>query len=103
MTTVSTKKELISAIERREKQIIATGEIAASIRRKVKVKKGAKVGGLVLAIGGLPGDSVHRRNFSGTDGCRPYLLNRGGNSHGNRNPDSMRYHRRYCSSYYRGS
>ena len=53
MTTVSTKEELISAIERREKQIIATGEIAASIRRKVKVKKGAKVGGLVLAIGGL--------------------------------------------------
>lgn len=56
MTTVSTKQELISAIERREKQIIATGEIAASIRRKVKVKKGAKVakvGGLVLAIGGL--------------------------------------------------
>ena len=53
MTTVSTKQELISAIERREKQIIATGEIAASIRRKVKVKKGAKVGGMVLAIGGL--------------------------------------------------
>ena len=53
MTTVSTKQELISAIERRETQIIATGEIAASIRRKVKVKKGAKVGGLVLAIGGL--------------------------------------------------
>ena len=53
MTTVSTKEELISAIERREKQIIATGEIAASIRRKVKVKKGAKVGGLALAIGGL--------------------------------------------------
>lgn len=53
MTTVSTKQELISAIERREKQIIATGEIAASIRKKVKVKKGAKVGGLVLAIGGL--------------------------------------------------
>lgn len=53
MTTVSTKQELISAIERREKQIIATGEIAANIRRKVKVKKGAKVGGLVLAIGGL--------------------------------------------------
>ena len=53
MTTVSTKEELISAIERREKQIIATGEIAASILRKVKVKKGAKVGGLVLAIGGL--------------------------------------------------
>ena len=51
MTTVSTKQELISAIERREKQIIATGEIAASIRRKVK--KGAKVGGVVLAIGGL--------------------------------------------------
>ena len=53
MTTVSTKQELISAIERREKQIIATGEIAASIRKKVKVKKGAKVGGLLLAIGGL--------------------------------------------------
>ena len=53
MTTVSTKQELISAIERREKQIIATGEIAASIRKKVKVKKGAKVGSLVLAIGGL--------------------------------------------------
>ena len=53
MTTVSTKQELVSAIERREKQIIATGEIAASIRKKVKVKKGAKVGGLVLAIGGL--------------------------------------------------
>ena len=41
MTTVSTKQELISAIERRETQIIATGEIAASIRKKVKVKKGA--------------------------------------------------------------
>ena len=53
MTIVSTKQELISAIERREKQITATGEIAASIRRKVKVKKGAKVGGVVLAIGGL--------------------------------------------------
>ena len=51
MTTVSTKQELISAIERREKQIIATGEIATSIRRKVK--RGAKVGGVVLAIGGL--------------------------------------------------
>ena len=53
MTTVSTKQELISAIERREKQIIATGEIAASIRKKVKVKKGAKLGSLVLAIGGI--------------------------------------------------
>ena len=53
MTTVSTKQELISAIERREKQIIATGEIAASIRKKVKVKKSAKIGGLALAIGGL--------------------------------------------------
>ena len=31
MITVSTKQELISSIERREKQIIATGEIAASI------------------------------------------------------------------------
>ena len=31
MTTVSTKQELISAIERREKQIIATGEIDFSI------------------------------------------------------------------------
>ena len=53
MTTVSTKQELISAIERRETQIIATGEIAASIRKKVKVKKSAKIGGLALAIGGL--------------------------------------------------
>ena len=53
MTTVSTKQELVSAIERREKQIIATGEIAARFRKQVKVKKGAKVGGLVLAIGGL--------------------------------------------------
>ena len=53
MTTVSTKQELISAIESREKQIIATGEIAASIRKKVKVKKSAKIGGLALAIGGL--------------------------------------------------
>ena len=43
MITVSTKQELISAIERREKQIIATGEIAASISRKVIVKKDAKV------------------------------------------------------------
>ena len=53
MTTVSTKQELISAIERRETQIIATGEIAASIRKKVKVKKSAKIGGLALAIGGI--------------------------------------------------
>ena len=53
MITVSTKQELISAIQRREKQIIATGEIATSIRQKVKVKKGAKVRGVVLAIGGL--------------------------------------------------
>ena len=53
MTTVSTKQELISAIERRETQIIATGEIAASIRKKVKVKKSAKIGGMALAIGGL--------------------------------------------------
>lgn len=53
MTTVSTKQELVSAIERREKQIIATGEIAKRFRKQVKVKKGAKVGGLVLAIGGL--------------------------------------------------
>lgn len=53
MTTVRTKQELISAIERRETQIIATGEIAASIRKKVKVKKSAKIGGLALAIGGL--------------------------------------------------
>ena len=53
MTIVSTKQEFVSAIERREKQIIATGEIAARFRKQVKVKKGAKVGGLVLAIGGL--------------------------------------------------
>lgn len=53
MIRVSTKQELVSAIERREKQIIATGEIAASIRKKVKVKKGAKLGSLVLAIGGI--------------------------------------------------
>lgn len=53
MIIVSTKQELISAFERREKQIIATGEIAASIRKKVKVKKRAKVGGLFLAIASL--------------------------------------------------
>ena len=37
MTTVSTKQELVSAIERREKQIIATGEIAKRFRKQVKV------------------------------------------------------------------
>ena len=93
MTTVSTKQELISAIERREKQIIATGEIAASIRRKVKVKKGAKVGGLVLAIGGLLAIPF----TGGADSCRPYLFNWGGNSHGNTNTYPMRYCRSDCN------
>ena len=45
MTTVSTKQELVSAIERRETQIIATDEIAASIRRKVIVNS---IQGLIL-------------------------------------------------------
>lgn len=52
MRTVSTKTELKEALKARERKIIVTGDLAAQMRKKTKVKKAAKIGGLVLIIGG---------------------------------------------------
>ena len=52
MRTISTKAELKEALKARERKIIVTGDLAAQMRKKTKVKKAAKIGGLVLIIGG---------------------------------------------------
>lgn len=53
MVTVSTKEELKAAMDRHEPKILATGSLAESLRKKSKIKKGLRVGGLLLAIGGV--------------------------------------------------
>lgn len=53
MITISTKEELKNALERKETQIIATGELAKSMRRRSKVRKGTAIGGAALVIAGI--------------------------------------------------
>lgn len=53
MVTVSTKEELKAAMERHEPKILATGSLAESMRKNSKAKKGLRIGGLLLAIGGV--------------------------------------------------
>ena len=53
MKTVTTTKELEEAIKAGETQLLLKGEIAEKIIKKKKRKKGALIGGAVLALGGL--------------------------------------------------
>lgn len=53
MVTVSTKEGLQQALKNRESQIKVTGELAKSMRKKSKIKKGTKIGGALLIIGGI--------------------------------------------------
>ena len=52
MRTVYSKTELERALTSGEKHIIAKGEIAKELRKKNNLKKAAKIGGILLAIGG---------------------------------------------------
>ncbi len=51
--TVYTKDEMRRALADGEKSIIAKGELAREIRNSSKRRKGAKIGGGILAVGGL--------------------------------------------------
>ncbi|WP_407403686.1 hypothetical protein [Sodaliphilus sp.] len=53
MKTVSNTNELTAALEAGEKKIVCTGEIAEQIKKRLKKKKRMKVGGIVLAVGGV--------------------------------------------------
>lgn len=53
MVTVCTKEGLQQALKNRESQIRVTGELAKSMRKKSKIKKGAKIGGVLMIIGGI--------------------------------------------------
>ena len=53
MITVSTKEGLQKALKNRESQIRVTGDLAKSMRKKSKIKKGAKIGGALMVIGGI--------------------------------------------------
>ena len=53
MVTVYTKQELKKALENRESQILVKGELAQTMRKKTKVRKGTKIGGMVLVIVGI--------------------------------------------------
>ncbi|MCR4559899.1 MAG: hypothetical protein K5685_07455 [Bacteroidales bacterium] len=53
MRTVYSKTELERALTSGEKHIIAKGEIAKELRKKNNLKKAAKIGGILLAIGGI--------------------------------------------------
>ena len=53
MRTVYSKTELERALTSGEKHIIAKGEIAKELRKKNNLKKTAKIGGILLAIGGI--------------------------------------------------
>lgn len=51
MVTVETKEGLKQAINNKETKILVAGELAKQMRKKSKVKKVAKTGGIILAIG----------------------------------------------------
>lgn len=53
MVTVSTKEGLQQALKNRESQISVTGELAKSMRKKAMIKKGTKIGGALMFIGGI--------------------------------------------------
>lgn len=53
MLTVYTKQEMKKALENRESQILVKGELAQTMRKKAKVKKSAKIGGIALVIAGI--------------------------------------------------
>lgn len=53
MVTVKTKKELKSAIEKKQFPIRCTGQIASRLTKRKRIAKKAKIGGALLALGGL--------------------------------------------------
>ena len=53
MVTVYTKEEFNAALKNREDKILVQGELAKTMRKKSKVKKRAKIGGVVLLISGI--------------------------------------------------
>lgn len=53
MITVSTKEGFQRALDNKEPQILVTGELAKSMRKRAKVKKASKVGAAALIIGGI--------------------------------------------------
>jgi len=53
MSTVSTQAGFKKALEAKESRITVVGELAASMRKKGKVKKASKIGGAALIAGGI--------------------------------------------------
>lgn len=53
MISVSTKDGFKRALENKESQILVTGELARSMRRRSKVKKTSKIGAAALVLGGI--------------------------------------------------
>lgn len=53
MTTVYTKSELEKALKAGEKEILCKGEVAQTIAKRKKRKKGVAIGSAALAIGSL--------------------------------------------------
>lgn len=72
MVIVKTKNELKRAIERKQFPIKCVGELATQLTKKKKRAKKAKIGGALLALGGVGGDTIYwwsisRRYRNGTD------------------------------------
>ena len=53
MVKIKTKKELKEALKTREPKIVVSGDLAAQIRKKTKVRKASKIGGAALVIAGI--------------------------------------------------
>ncbi len=53
MKTVRTKEDFKKALEAKERKIVVVGALAASMRKKAKVKKASKIGGIALIAGGI--------------------------------------------------
>ena len=53
MVTVYSKEEFYAALKNREDKILVQGELAKTMRKKSKVKKRTRIGGIVLLIVGI--------------------------------------------------
>ena len=53
MVTVTTKDELENALKSKEPEILIKGEMAAKIKRKHKLKRGALIGGIATTAAGI--------------------------------------------------
>jgi hypothetical protein len=53
MVTVYTKEEFNAALKNREDKILVQGELATTMRKNSKVKKRARIGGVVILIAGI--------------------------------------------------